>query len=560
MVLLLVSFISGVLTVLAPCILPLLPIIIGGAAKDGRNRNPYLITASLALSIVIFTLALKFSTAFIDVPQSVWSLISGVIILFFGLISVFPEPWEKFNVKLGLQTKSDKLMADSAKKKGVFGDVLLGMSLGPVFSSCSPTYFVILATVLPQNFLLGTVYLLAYAAGLSMVLLLIALLGQRFVQKMKWAADPRGWFKRGLGILFILVAIFILTGADKRVQTFLLEKGYFNITNFEQTILEKAIPEEETSVENYPQYKEIVDPSGFVNTDEIILEELVGEKIILLDFMTYSCINCIRTFPYLNEWYDEYSDEGLEIIGIHTPEFAFEKDIENVEAAMEKYGIEFPVVLDNEYATWNAYGNRYWPRKYLIDLEGNIVYDHIGEGNYDETENKIRELLGLTAATTEKVEEVASSRLSVSPETYVGAERNETLSNGERFTVGEQDFDRPTRVVTSLLYLVGTWNIEGEFAESISETASILFRYKAKNVFIVASADEEVQVEVRVNDKPISESLAGLDVYFENGKSYIDVQNDDLYRVIEGEEVESELLELIPQSPGLQIYTFTFGR
>ena len=141
------------------------------------------------------------------------------------------------------------------------------------------------------------------------------------------------------------------------------------------------------------RYQEIVGPSGFVNTDGITIRELIGQKIVLVDFMTYSCINCQRTFPYLNAWYGKYKDQGLEIIGIHTPEFAFEKDIDNVREAMKHFGISYPVVLDNDYATWNAYGNRYWPRKYLIDIQGNVVYDHIGEGDYEETEMKIRELL-----------------------------------------------------------------------------------------------------------------------------------------------------------------------
>ena len=141
------------------------------------------------------------------------------------------------------------------------------------------------------------------------------------------------------------------------------------------------------------RYVEMKNPSGFLNAEPFAFADLVGEKVILVNFLTYSCINCQRTFPYLNEWYTKYGEEGLAVIGIHTPEFAFEKDIENVRMALATYGIEFPVVLDNDYATWRAYGNNYWPRKYLIDIEGNIVYDHIGEGAYEETEEKIREAL-----------------------------------------------------------------------------------------------------------------------------------------------------------------------
>src|SRR3989344_15985 len=196
-------------------------------------------------------------------------------------------------------------------------------------------------------------------------------------------------------------------------------------------------------------YKEIAGPAGFVNTGKnadgtdkaISIGALVGKKVILIDFLTYSCINCQRTFPYLNAWYETYKDRGLEIVGIHTPEFAFEKDIDNVREAMKNFGIKHPIVLDNDYATWRAYGNQYWPRKYLIDIYGNIVYDHIGEGAYEETEMKIRELLleraevlGLNKPDTN--EELAASQMpegentARSPETYFGSLRNERLANG----------------------------------------------------------------------------------------------------------------------------------
>ena len=240
MALLLISFVAGILTVLAPCVLPLLPIIIGGSVQGKTRRNPYTIALSLAGAIVIFTLLLKSSTVFIDIPQSVWSIISGMIIIVFGLISVFPNIWTKINFKLGLSTRSDQLLVESAKKRGAWGDILLGLSLGPVFSSCSPTYFVILATVLPRSLAEGTLYLIAYAAGLALVLMLVSILGQRFTKNAAWATDPNGWFKRGLGILFLIVGVLILTGTDKKLQTWLVEKGYFPASNIEERLLKKV--------------------------------------------------------------------------------------------------------------------------------------------------------------------------------------------------------------------------------------------------------------------------------------------------------------------------------
>ena len=239
--LLLIAFVAGVLTVLAPCTLPLLPIIIGGSVGDTKNRlKPVIITASLAASIVLFTLLLKVSAAFIDIPQSTWSTVSGVIIIIIGLTFMYPEVWEKLALKFNLSGRSGQLLAKSSQKKTLWGDILIGASLGPVFASCSPTYFLILATVLPENFAVGLIYLIAYALGLSLVLLLVGFLGQKFVKHVQWAADPKGWFKRGLGALFVIVGIFIFSGADKQLQTYILDKGFFDISKIEIKLLERA--------------------------------------------------------------------------------------------------------------------------------------------------------------------------------------------------------------------------------------------------------------------------------------------------------------------------------
>ncbi len=588
MTLLLISFIAGVLTVLAPCVLPLLPIIIGGSVQGGRKRNPYIITASLALAIVLFTLLLKFSTLFINIPQSVWGAVSGIIIIAFGLISLFPGLWDSVNIKLGLSNSSDKLLADSAQVKGHGSDILIGMSLGPVFSSCSPTYFLILATVLPRSLGAGIIYLIAYAIGLSLMLLLVSLLGRHFIKNARWAADPRGWFKRGLGILFLLVGVLILTGKDKDLQTYLVQNGYYPTSGLETSLLTRAqsssvmaapLTADPTSTSTndmahmnkpYPRYREISHPSGFVNTDPLTLEKLVGKKVILVDFMTYSCINCIRTFPYLNAWYDKYKDQDLEIVGIHTPEFAFEHKIENVRAAMERYGIKFPVVLDNDYGTWNAYGNNYWPRKYLIDIDGYVVYDHIGEGGYNETEKKIQELLE-EKATRDKasvmnvpndlveVEAMEPAR-GISPETYFGSARNETFANGERGTQGVQTVTAPANLSSDRLYLDGAWNIQPEYAETKQMRDRVLYKYQANNIFFVGSASSSVKMIIHRDGKALEASRAGEDVRIENGESYVMIQEERLYHLLRDTKESGEhVLELIIEQPGVKAYTFTFG-
>lgn len=575
MSLLFISFIAGVLTVLAPCVLPLIPIIIGRSIEGDFKHRPIIVTASLSISIVLFTLILKASTAFISVPQHVWSLISGGIIILFGLTALFPTSWEKITEYLKIGTGSQKLLARAAKNNGVASDIAIGAALGPVFSSCSPTYFLILATVLPQNYFTGIVYLIVYALGLSLMLLLISLLGKRLVKRLMTIADAQSRFKKALGIIFILVGLFIVSGLDKKVQAFIVTNGYFDITKFEQQILTQPMEEkiikqkEETSEEKlqkYSRYQEIVQPHGFVNTEKAIsLKNLVGKKVILLDFVTYSCINCQRTFPYLNAWHETYGDKGLEIIGIHTPEFAFEHKIENVREAAKKFGLKFPLVLDNDYATWNAYGNNYWPRKYLIDIDGYVVYDHIGEGAYTETESKIQDLLrerkirleeesqSLPKTLTQPEAEEPYRGLGGSPETYFGSLRNKNPGIIEKQEGDIITFKAPERPVKNKLYLIGKWKITDEYAQAYSQDAKVLYRYKAQKVFLVADAGKPITT--RVLEDMAAVKNAGSDM--KNGT--ITIQNEDLYRIIENTQGEDHLLEIYFDEPGVRLYAFTFG-
>lgn len=240
MTFLVVSFIAGLLTVLAPCILPLLPVVIGSSASGRSRATPYIVVASLAASVIVFTYLLKVSSAFIMVPPSFWTYLSGGILVLFGLVLLFPALWENLPGLAKLSAGSNRLVGAGYQKKSFWGDVLIGAALGPVFSTCSPTYFVILASVLPVSFVLGTTYILAYVFGLSLVLLLIALLGQRFADSLGNLSDPKSYFKRAIGILFIFVGIFVITGLDKKLQTTILDNGYFDVTKVENALLEKV--------------------------------------------------------------------------------------------------------------------------------------------------------------------------------------------------------------------------------------------------------------------------------------------------------------------------------
>lgn len=568
----LISFVAGVLTVLAPCVLPLLPVIVGGTlsgTEKRRKSKPYIIAGSLALSVIVFTLILKASTVFIGVPEIFWKIVSGVIVIVFGLSLLFPHVWEKVTIKFNLliSRKSNKVLATGVKKESFWGDVIIGAALGPVFSSCSPTYFVILATVLPASFLLGLINLTAYAVGLGGALLIIGLLGERLVSKLEWVSNPDGYFKRGLGIVFLIVGVAVIAGLDKKFQTYVIAQGIFDPAKLEEKLIalsegkeeakkmiEGGMLTKEMKEKTFEKYKEIKDPAGFVNSDKpFTLAELVGKKVILLDIVTYSCINCQRTFPYLNSWHEKYNDRGLQIVAIHTPEFAFEKDIDNVREAMKKFGIKFPVVLDNNYSTWNAYGNRYWPRKYLIDIDGYIRYDHIGEGAYEETEGMIKKLLLERAESlgVPKVEDegLASTNIketqikSKSPETYFGAWRNTNFGNGESGEKGTKSYTLPQTLKDNNFYLSGTFKVEQEFIESMEDTSSLHFNYEASKVFIVAESATDKKIKVFKDGLLVKE---------------ISVKDAGLYTLIEKEDTHKGSLRIVVPS-GVKLYTFTFG-
>lgn len=310
-----------------------------------------------------------------------------------------------------------------------------------------------------------------------------------------------------------------------------------------------------------------------------MLGDFIGKKIILVDFWTYSCINCQRTIPYLEAWHKKYNDLGLEIIGVHTPEFEFEKEYNNVRAGIQRLGITYSVVQDNDYKTWRAFENRYWPRKYLINLDGKIVYDHIGEGEYEETEKKIQELLKERAKKLGGKIEIPSDFVTISdaseaiagisPEIYFGSNRNSYLGNGKDGAVGVQHLTEPTGIKTNILYLVGDWNFQPEYAENQRAGDKIIFRYQGKNVFLVASSPARtVSAEIFLDGEPVltkaglpTEVLtkAGEDIAQDGGRSVVSISDARLYRLINDQKSSEHTLEIIINEPGVRLFAFTFG-
>jgi len=571
----------------------------GGESASTNKKKAVTIAVSLGISIILFTFILKVSTAFVSIPQNTWSIISGLIIIIFGLVTIFPTLWEKIPFISKLSISSNKLLGSGYQKKNFLGDVIIGASLGPVFSTCSPTYFVILATVLPQSLAAGFVDLLAYAVGLSGMVLVVAFLGQKIVNRLGVLSDPKGIFKKVLGIIFLALGILIIFGIDKTIEANLLNSGLFDITKVEQKLLNytsgvgvqtcnasscfpatSSVATQDVSSSTKPAAKqskanlparphgipapEITNPSGYVNTNgqTITISQFRGKKIVLIDFWTYSCINCQRSLPYVNAWYDKYKDQGLEIIGIHTPEFAFEKVQSNVENAVKKLGVKYPVVMDNDYGTWGAFNNNSWPRKYLIDENGEIIYDHVGEGEYDATELVIQNALqNLHAAKGDDMNiskgivapENAVNPNSIkvgSPEVYFGSGRNQFLANGTQGVDGVQELYAPDTstqsnsvIFKNQLYLGGTWNFQKEYAEG-QGPSKIIFDYSAKNVYMVASSDTPITLHIYID------GVKNKDIV---------VSGNTLYTLVEGTQYGEHLIQIETDRAGLKAFTFTFG-
>ncbi len=315
------------------------------------------------------------------------------------------------------------------------------------------------------------------------------------------------------------------------------------------------VPQKEARFE---RAKEISTPDAFINTDPITIQEIIGKKVILVDFWTYSCINCKRTIPHLNSWHEKYKDKGLAIIGLHTPEFEFEKDLENVKRAVEKFDIKYPVVLDNDYSTWTAYRNQYWPRKYLIDIDGFIVYDRIGEGGYEETEEKIVELLNersaaLNEEAVAKIEMPAKDAERVdfgkiqTPETYLGSARIEHILNlPERDCLQKTcSYVLPKDIPLSRYALDGRWEITPEGAELRGEAGAIAIRFSASKVHLVMGSEDPVPADVYLDGKLVNS---------------LQIWAHDLYTLIDLKgKYETHLLEIRFKKPGVGAYAFTFG-
>lgn len=569
-ILLLFAFLGGVVTILSPCILPILPVVLSGSVAGGKRR-PWGIVTGFVIGFTFFTLFLTALVNAFGVSPDRLRNVSVLVIFLFGLTLLVPY----LQGLLERAVSSFVSRVPRAQGEGFRSGILIGLSLGLIWTPCVGPILASVISLALTGQVNGSAFFitLAYALGTAVPMLAIMYGGRQLLARVPGLMRNTGRIQKIFGVLMLLTAIAIYFNYDRKFQTFILDafpQYGIGLTAFESAgvvtdQLNKmdvsAAPDDAGGV----FAPELIPGGEWLNSAPLTLKELRGSKVVLLDFMTYSCINCIRTFPYLKDWWQKYQDDGLVIIGIHTPEFEFEKNPDNVRQALADFGLEFPVMQDNDYATWEAYNNRYWPREYLIDIHGRVVYDHVGEGNYDETERQIQEALKERALSLGQ-----SVRLSVpqgvappeeyvsvsqSPETYFGSARNTNLGNGKPGVFGRQIFEAPSDIRANILYLVGSWDIADEFAQTAVQGNKIIFRYRAKDVYFVAGARLPVKLVVRQDGQAVGEAR-GADVLDD---AMCVVKEERLYHLISNSAPGEHTLEIEIDAVGLQAFTFTFG-
>ncbi|MEM2760683.1 MAG: thioredoxin family protein [Nitrososphaerales archaeon] len=344
---------------------------------------------------------------------------------------------------------------------------------------------------------------------------------------------------------------------------------YFNSIQGSNISFQPAVIDESGTIitidkSKFQKAPDLLGVSGYINTAPISLADLKG-NVVVVDFWTYTCINCIRTIPYLNAWYEKYSDDGLVILGVHTPEFEFEKNYSNVKAAVEKFGIKYPVAQDNEMATWRAYKNNFWPHKYIIDHEGYIRYDHIGEGAYEETEYVIQALLkeravafGIRtdfdkAVVSPESVDVNFARIQT-PELYLGYAYGAEFGNKERFVPnGLSAFTLPEEIVPNKVYLEGVWKSNKDNMELASDKGKVVLKYNAKAVNIVAAG--KALLTIRLDSNLIDDTNKGGDVF----NAETNISEERLYNLVSSKAYDQHTIEIDVEGKGFRLYTFTFG-
>lgn len=558
-ILILFAFISGLLTILAPCIWPILPIVLSASSTGGR-RKPLGITLGILISFTVFTLTLSYLVSIFHFDPNTLRLVAVVVLILLGLSLLIPRFSGLIEVGVGRLTGlfGNRI---SSGGTGFFGGLLTGLSLGVVWAPCAGPILASIAALAATQMVTTRVVIvtLAYMIGTGIPLFFFATAGSNLLTRSRALSPHLAKIQRFFGIVIIVTALGIWTNYDKVIQARLLDvfPGYSNLLfRLEQTgrvreqldVLRGRPSRTETTsfLPDLGPAPEIVGINRWLNSEPLSLASLRGE-VVLIDFWTYTCINCIRTLPFVTGWYEKYKDSGLVVIGVHTPEFEFEKKTENVEMAIKMFNINYPVAQDNDYATWNNYDNLFWPAKYLIDKNGRIRLTHFGEGEYDTIERAIQSLLSETGVSLPEETLVlpdTTPTTRLTRETYLGLARMERMASREAPRPGRTLYTLNADPGRDNFSLGGYWNLTSEYAES-ERGSELNLKFFAKKVFLV--------ITPKTGGETVSITLDG-----EKVKELI-LDEARLYELISLPEIGEHLLKLEFEADGIRIFAFTFG-
>lgn len=555
--LILFAFLAGFMTILSPCILSIAPILLATGTEKSYYK-PLGIITGLIISFSFFTLSLTTIVQATGISPDIFRYIALSIIIFFGLTMIIPA-FEKIFTLLTTQIAriGTTIQKHSTHTKTEFmSGFLLGVALGLLWTPCAgPILATITAIAATSGISLQTILMtLAYSTGAAIPMLLICFGSTRIIRSTTNLTPYLHRIRQLFGIIIVASAFAIIFHVDTIIQE-RVAHFFPHITLEDNPLLHKELsmlkkPQSSHETKIAP---ELIGISNWLNSQPLTLAQLRG-KVVLIDFWTYTCINCIRTLPHVTQWYTDYKDKGFEIIGVHTPEFAFEKNKSHVEDAIKRFNITYPVALDNDYKTWQAYDNHYWPAHYLIDQHGIIVKTHFGEGNYKEMENAIRTLLNLSP-TAEKGEFVTHKP--ITPETYLGFER------GDRYHPSLQiQKNKPTNYQTTYpldddqVGLTGNWTISSDCIKSETSNNALELNFIANHVYIVMQSDTPQLITVLLDGKPVPQKYYSQDMATE-GK--ILVHEPRMYEVINLKDDYGRHTLTLQCQKGINAYVFTFG-
>ncbi len=530
------GFLEGFALIISPCILPILPIILAGSL-EGSKKRPIGIIIGFVIIFALFTFFSRKLVQYSGIDLTLIRHLSYIFLFLFGVVMLSTYLSDRFAHLTQRLAHTGASYSDVNNPQGGFySGLLFGGLVGLVWTPCAGPILaaVIVQTVIQQASLNSFLIVLAFGVGAALPMLIIALFGRTLLSTFDVFRNHAELFRKMLGILIIASVVYMIYG-----ESF---SGSFSQSENQQTHMNKLIGGVDAP---YPA-PEIAGISDWINSPPLQINQLKG-KVVLIDFWTFSCINCIRTLPYLKDWYAKYHDKGFEIIGVHAPEFEFEKNFENVKRAVKEDGILYPVALDNNFVTWRNYSNSYWPAHYLIDTKGNVVYQHFGEGEYATTENNIRFLLGLNVTKKTSQFPEAQFNYSETPETYLGYARMEVYSSPESISYDKQaNYTYPKSLSEDAWALNGSWIVTPQRIISAAANASVKIHFDARKVFVVMGSSQStpIQVKVMLDDKLIKNIV---------------VQKHDLFEALNLSVSQNGMLELITSAPGLEVYTFTFG-